>query len=357
MDDRRLEELIAVIPPLLACLEALGLVARHPEPAEASAVLEAVAPRYIELRAAAPALADWPGALSGAGARLSAAAALTLAIMDDALAAADAEAPMLAVARALRRLPSALEAIWPFARDMAPVGRFFLDPPVRQDAGVALRLASAPASPDAGLVHVDGGARARGGYSVFAPDDYAPDRLWPLIVALHGGFGDGRRFVWSLLREARSYGALLVTPTSLGETWSLHEPEADTANLERILGEVGARWRIAPDRRLLTGMSDGGTFAYIAGLAAGSSYSHLAPTAAAWHPILLGMAGEERLHGLPIRITHGARDWMFSVGSAREAAGVLAAAGADVELQVIADLGHAWPREIVRGLIAWSGGA
>lgn len=353
MDEARLDELIALIPPLLACLEALGLAARRPEPAEATAVLEAVAPRYAQLRAAAPAVAAWRQDLADAGERLFDAAGRTLAAMEEARAAADADIPLLAMHLALRQVPAAFESLWPFAHELAPVGRFFLDPPVRQDPTVAARLAVAEPSPDAGLFHFDGEPQARGGYSVFAPDDYTPDAFWPLIMALHGGSGSGRRFVWSLLREARSYGAVLVTPTSIGETWNLHEPEADAANLARILAEVSARWRVDLDRSLLTGMSDGGTFTYLAGLGAGRPFSRLAPVAAAWHPVLLAMADDVALQGLPIRIVHGARDRMFAVELARQAAAGLEAAGARVELQVISDLGHAWPREIVRGLIGW----
>ena len=50
------------------------------------------------------------------------------------------------------------------------------------------------------------------------PEYYTPDRAWPLVMALHGGSGNGRGFLWSWLRDARSRGAILVAPTATGNT-------------------------------------------------------------------------------------------------------------------------------------------
>ena len=66
------------------------------------------------------------------------------------------------------------------------------------------------------------------------------------------------------------------------------------------------KWTVDPARILLTGMSDGGTFSYTSGLVAGSPFTHLAPVAAAFHPMLAAMADADRMTGLPIHIIHGA---------------------------------------------------
>ncbi len=52
-------------------------------------------------------------------------------------------------------------------------------------------------------------------------------------------------------------------------------------------------------------MSDGGTFSYVTGLDGASRFTHLAPVAATFHPLMAEMADAERLRGLPIFITHG----------------------------------------------------
>ena len=72
------------------------------------------------------------------------------------------------------------------------------------------------------------------------PEYYTPDRAWPLVMALHGGSGNGRGFLWSWLRDARSRGAILVAPTATGRTWALMGDDADTPNLVRILDVVRA---------------------------------------------------------------------------------------------------------------------
>ena len=72
-----------------------------------------------------------------------------------------------------------------------------------------------------------------------------------------------------------------------------------------------------PTRQLLTGMSDGGTFSYVLGLRGGCRFTHLAPVAAAFHPMMLTFADADRLRGLPIYIVHGVEDWMFPPQLAR----------------------------------------
>jgi len=75
------------------------------------------------------------------------------------------------------------------------------------------------------------------------PEYYTAERAWPLVMALHGGSGNGRGFLWSWLRDARSYGAILVAPTATGDaspksTWALMGEDTDTPNLARILDLV-----------------------------------------------------------------------------------------------------------------------
>jgi predicted esterase len=239
MTEAVLDDLVALLPPLLQSLEALGFVARHVNPPDLADVVRVVGTPDEALRAIRPRLGAWPDEFSDVRGQVSA--------------------------------------------------------------------------------------------SIYVPETYSPDRAHPLIMALHGGGGRGRAFLWSWLRDARSRGAILVAPTSLGSTWSLSGDDVDTPHLAQILEFVSAHWRVDPNRLLLTGMSDGGTFSYVSGLEPASPFTHLAPSCAAFHPMLAQMADAERLRGLPIHITHGALDWMFPV----------------------ADLPHCYPREINPDLLAW----
>jgi phospholipase/carboxylesterase len=174
-----------------------------------------------------------------------------------------------------------------------------------------------------------------------------------VIFALHGGSGHGRLFLWNWLAEARSRGLIIVAPTAVGSTWSLMEPDIDCGNLQEILTRVGERWNIDRTRMLLSGMSDGGTFTLLCGLAADSPFTHLAPVAASFHPLLLEMTEPQRLTGLPIHLTHGEQDWMFPVSVARMAYRTLAAAGAAITYREIADLSHAYPRDGQGEVVDW----
>jgi phospholipase/carboxylesterase len=193
----------------------------------------------------------------------------------------------------------------------------------------------------------------RGGFWLYVPESYSPDREWPLVVALHGGSGTGRQFLWSWLRDARSRGAILAAPSSIGPTWALTGEDVDTPNLEAIVEIVRANWSVDPKRILLTGMSDGGTFAYVSGLQEASPFTHLAPVSAAFHPLLAQMIDATRLQGLPIHVVHGALDWMFPADMAREAERALKRAGASVTYRELEDLSHTYPREMNAAILEW----
>jgi phospholipase/carboxylesterase len=352
MDERIVEELVAALPPILAGLEALGFVARYLNPADLPAVLGAVGGPEAGVRAALAGLSDWPEELADLKGALTIAGEQVAASFDGLRAAAEAGGDMGQAYRALRGLPRAQEALYPFAAGIGPVSRFFLEPGRRGDAALQAGLAEAPAREDTGVMHV-GEPGARGGVSIYVPENYSADQAWPLVMALHGGSGNGRAFLWSWLRDARSHGAILVAPTAVGQTWAITGPDADTPNLARILDFVRARWSLDEHRLLLTGLSDGGTFSYASGLEPGSPFTHLAPVAAAFHPMLAQMADGERLSGLPIHIAHGALDWMFPVSMAREARDALAAAGAAVTYRELPDLSHTYPRELNPQILGW----
>ena len=122
--------------------------------------------------------------------------------------------------RALRYAPRAQEALYALSARLPPVNQFFVDPALHGDADLAARLA-APANENTGVFHNQNEPGSRGGFSLYVPEYYTPDRAWPLVMALHGGSGNGRGFLWSWLRDARSRGAILVAPTATGNTWAL----------------------------------------------------------------------------------------------------------------------------------------
>jgi phospholipase/carboxylesterase len=104
-------------------------------------------------------------------------------------------------------------------------------------------------------------------------------------------------------------------------------------------------------------MSDGGTFCYVTGLEGASPFTHLAPVASTFHPLMAETADAERLKGLPIYLVHGKLDWMFPVQVARQTQQALSAAGAAVSYRELDDLSHCYPREINPAILSWLRGA
>jgi phospholipase/carboxylesterase len=347
---------VAVLPPLLQSLEALGFVARYLNPPDFGRVMEEAGEPDEALRAERPRLANWPAEFSEIRNALEAASDAALAAFDGLRAVQNGNGDLVSVFRALRHAPRAQEALYPLVAKLPPVGQFFVEPSLREDADLQARLAH-PANDDTGILHHHNEPGSRGGFSLYVPEYYTPDRAWPLVMALHGGSGNGRGFLWSWLRDARSHGAILVAPTASGNTWALMGEDIDTPNLSKILGQVRSRWNVDAQKMLLTGMSDGGTFCYVSGLESASPFTHLAPVAATFHPLMAEMADAERLRGLPIHLVHGRLDWMFPVQVARQAGQLLSAAGAEVIYRELADLSHTYPREINAPLLAWLRGA
>jgi phospholipase/carboxylesterase len=357
MSEAVVDDIVAVLPPLLQSLEALGFIARHLNPPDFGKVMEAAGTPDRDLNSVRPRLANWPAEFSNVQASLEAASEAVLAAFAGLRAVQNGNGDLIAVFRALRHAPRAQEALYPLAAKLPPVSEFFVDPALRDNADLMARLAE-PAHQNTGIIHDHDEPGSRGGFSLYVPEYYRPDRAWPLVMALHGGSGNGRGFLWSWLRDARSHGVILVAPTATGSTsnkstWALMGEDTDTPNLARILDLVRERWNVDPTRLLLTGMSDGGTFCYVTGLEGASPFTHLAPVAATFHPLMAEMADAERLRGLPIYLVHGQLDWMFPVQVARQTQAALSAAGAEVIYRELDDLSHCYPREMNPAILNW----
>ena len=352
MSEAVVDDIVAVLPPLLQSLEALGFVARYLNPPDFGRVIEEAGTPDEALRAERPRLAQWPAEFEGIKTALEAACDAALAAFDGLRDVQNGNGDLVSVFRALRHAPRAQEALYALVAKLPPVSEFFVEPSLREDSGLAARLAR-PANEHTGIFHDHNEPGSRGGFSLYVPEYYTPDRAWPLVMALHGGSGNGRGFLWSWLRDARSHGAILIAPTAKGNTWALMGEDIDTPNLMRILEQVRSRWNVDATQMLLTGMSDGGTFCYVSGLENASPFTHLAPVAATFHPLMAEMADADRLRGLPIHLVHGKLDWMFPVQVARQTHQLLSAAGARVTYRELDDLSHTYPREMNAPMLAW----
>ena len=355
-NEELLEAISGALPPMLDALRALDYVGRHLHPPNIAALGEAVADALAPVREGLAQFeaVEFPDHLAPFKMQVQRCGEHICRAFEGLEAAAGAADGAMGAYRAMGQRTRAVEALYPVAAMLPPVSRFFVEPAYQNNQALLDKLADADASrQEVGIIHAGNDKASRGGFSLYVPEYYDSARAHPLIVALHGGSGHGRDFLWTWLVEARSRGAILLSPTARERTWSLMGPDIDSANIEGQLRHVRERWNIDGQRLLLTGMSDGGTFCYVSGLRSASPFTHLAPSSASFHPLLLDGLERERLTGLPIYLLHGALDWMFPVDIARTANAALSAAGAKVLYREIDDLSHTWPRDENPRIMDW----
>src|ERR1700756_3759616 len=251
MSEAVVDDIVAVLPPLLQSMEALSFIARHLNPPDFGRVMEAAGTPDEALRSTRARLAEWPAEFTDVRTSIETASDAVLAAFAGLRDVQNGNGDLIAVFRALRHAPRAQEALYPLAAKFPPVSDFFVDPALRDDSALKARLEQ-PAAEGSGVFHDHNEPGSRGGFSLYVPEYYTPDRPWPLVVALHGGSGNGRNFLWSWLRDARSVGAIVIAPTATGPTWALMGEDTDTPNLMRILETVRDRYNVDSERMLMT---------------------------------------------------------------------------------------------------------
>mmetsp|Transcript_69279 Transcript_69279/g.115148 ORF Transcript_69279/g.115148 Transcript_69279/m.115148 type:complete len:602 (+) Transcript_69279:220-2025(+) len=253
------------------------------------------------------------------------------------------------------------ETIYPLWRTVPAVSAHFLYGVVN----VPRQLAALNASwmgLDKGIVHVRNGWGERGGYSVYVPEHSTGHMA--LVCTLHGATGHGRFNLYHWLKVARGHGNVAVlAPTSAHQqTWSLlPEMDDDYPRLLAALDDVQKRWPVDPKRLLLTGMSDGGTFAWLSGLREGCPFTHLGPVASGpmfgFPPLAMllqcGSQMRTTLHSRPVFLVHGARDDRFDIVVARRVAEAVGKAGARLRFCELADCGHTHPIDALKQMVDW----
>ena len=346
-----------LLAPLLGTLERVTWVQRHLFPPLAARLAEQLAPSHDALAGPirAVAQATWPDNLHFMRDRLLDVSRQTIELVDAFVDAAKTPEEPIGLFRALRRFARVQESLYPLAPAFDPVSRWFLEPERRDDDALVDRLRAGAMRDDGvrtGVLHAQNERGERGGFSLYVPETWDGVSAMPLVMALHGGSGHGRDFLWSWVREARARGVLVASATSRDRTWALMGEDHDAEGLRTMVDSVAARYRIDRARVLLTGVSDGATYALLHGLRDETPFTHLAPACGVLHPMLL--AGDlSRVQGRPIYLIHGALDWMFPVQTAHLAREALTHAGARLVYREIEDLSHTYPRDENPRLLDW----
>jgi phospholipase/carboxylesterase len=350
-----IDELLA---PLLITLERMMWVQRHLHPQLAGQLADQLAPPEEGIAAPLRALEDaaWPENLVFMRERLLDVGHRTLDMVKGFVEAARTSADPLDLYRAVRRFARVQETLYPLAPAFDPVSRWFLDPALRGNDDLVARLRVGALRDDGvevGVLHANNEREARGGFSLYVPEAWDGQASMPLVVALHGGSGHGRDFLWSWLREARGRNVLVLSPTAQDRTWSIMGgADVDADRLRETIESVAARYPVDRARVLLTGMSDGATYALLLGLRSGPPFTHLAPACGVLHPLLFA-GGLDCAQDFPIYLIHGALDWMFPVYTARMGRDALLSAGARLVYREIEDLSHTYPRDENPRILDW----
>lgn len=351
------DALAELLARLLGGLKALDAAARLLDPQRVASLGSHLVTSASELTRALERIEpmEWPDERRRDGETLLEAARVTRSSMLAFVERSGDARALFELYRALRARHRAYELLFPLRSELRPLSNFFStardDSDDDADSDAELSRLFASAADERGLGHVENEARQRGGFSLYNPYPAEHSGPLPLVVALHGGSGHGRDALWWWVAAARTKGAVVVAPTSLDRTWSLMSPKIDGANLLTIVETMRRRLPIDPDRILLTGMSDGGTFSYLVGLQEGSPFTHLAPISGVLPP--LEQAQREAARDRRIRLIHGALDWMFPIDTARAAADELHSLGANVQFIEIEDLSHTYPTEQNVPLLDW----
>jgi phospholipase/carboxylesterase len=233
----------------------------------------------------------------------------------------------------------ALEGLYEGRDELPVIEAYFRFDDVAPDDPLLAHSAD-PNGPPVGVVqHLASSAHNQ--YSLYVPESYSANHAWPLIVALHGGYGRGDEYLWSWLRPARSRGYVILSPKSSGPTWSILQPTMDSASILAMLDEVCERYVIDKARVFLTGLSDGATFSYLLGLQHAERFAALAPIAGVLSPMTDQLLRSGTGKTLPMHVIHGARDMIFPVQSVRSTNQLFKSLGYDLTYTELPDWGHA----------------
>lgn len=181
-------------------------------------------------------------------------------------------------------------------------------------------------------------------YLLYLPDDHARRNDWPLVVFLHGSGerGDDPELVRKhglarLLHEGLALPAVVVSPQCPeNHGWVQHHPA-----LMALIDDVVTRYRVDPDRIVLTGLSMGG--AGVCALAAEhpERFAALAPVCGPemWFEVTSEFAR------LPMWVFHGDADDVVPVSESLELVERVRALGGNPRLTVYEGVGHnSWDR-------------
>src|ERR1700761_9672369 len=141
MSEAVIDDVVAVLPPLLQSIESLGFISRHFHPPSFDRVMDAAGQPDVELNAVRSRLANWPAEFADILYALETSSDAALSAFSGLRAVREGQGDMTLALRALRQLPRAEEALYPLAAKFPPDSSFFLNPELCDAEDLLARLA------------------------------------------------------------------------------------------------------------------------------------------------------------------------------------------------------------------------
>jgi len=355
-----LETIAASLIPLLQAMDTLTWARQRLEPYRIDLIVNAIRDNSETLEAALASLRSgkWPSELKTFRDIIERTATATLGAYNGLKEAAELNGfdALWRAHRSIKEHILAERTLYTVAYISTPISQYYLPQEYRETKDLIAKIeAAADQDPSLGGIteHLIQNGKNQTECSVYIPEYLDPAVAAPVVLALHGGKGNGKDFIWNWLPAARAFGTVLIAPNSRGKTWAIAGEDLDSSTLDRALEEVEKYQNLDRKKVLMTGMSDGGTFCYVSGLFNNSYATHLAPFSASFHPMLLEFISSDRLHGLPIRLVHGSRDWMFPIELAHQAKEAFRASGAHITFVELTDRSHVFPQDEASSTLNW----
>lgn len=186
-------------------------------------------------------------------------------------------------------------------------------------------------------------------YVLLVPEDYSPERAWPVEFNLHGGVNRpkpeaGESFWRNGYDALRSPDRIVVVPAAWSEAYWWFDNQAD--NLVAILKTVRQTYNVDDNRVILTGVSDGGTGTYFFAFKQPTEWAAFMPYIGS-PGVLRNPAGRityalsfENLLGKPFYIVNGQMDRLYPERAVKPYIDLMEQVGANYKWTVIPGGGH-----------------
>ncbi|MDZ4781376.1 MAG: prolyl oligopeptidase family serine peptidase [Planctomycetia bacterium] len=173
-------------------------------------------------------------------------------------------------------------------------------------------------------------------YQLFLPKDYADsDKKFPLMLFLHGAGESGNDLEIvkkhgppKLVDGKPDFPFIVVSPQCAVRPWRVDQ-------LNALLDDIIAKYRVDTDRVYLTGLSMGGYGTWALAAEHPERFAAIVPICGGGNP-----ATASKLKDIPIWVFHGAKDDAVPLSRSEEMVAALKAAGSEPKFTIYPDAGH-----------------